>query len=254
VNAASIVQRCLAVSRLDLLPVRVSRGIAEGARWSLFPWTSYWRGTHEPAVQARLVALWDWTGKSCWDLGSHFGLFAIGLGRRVGPGGAVAAFEPSPGAYRRLQMHVRRNRLPWVKTFCCAVSDHAAVEPFVDYTASDASTTGHLLYDTEPCDSTTPMRLVETVRLDDWVEAGRIAAPDFIKLDVEGHGHRACRGAARTIAEHRPVILAGLHSPQEVAGIRELLDPLGYDIRAIDEGPVAAATMTGRDFVFTPRA
>lgn len=115
--------RLLATSFIARLPIRVRRGIAEGACWSLFPWTSYWRGTHEPEVQARLLTLGDWTGKHIWDLGSHYGIFAIGLGLRVGPTGSVAAFEPNPLSYARLQLHVCRNRLAWMKTFPNAASD-----------------------------------------------------------------------------------------------------------------------------------
>ena len=65
----------------------------------------------------------DWTGKNIWDLGSHYGLFAVGLGRRVGPTGSVAAFEPNPLSYQRLVLHVKRNHLDWVKTFPLAVSN-----------------------------------------------------------------------------------------------------------------------------------
>ena len=79
--------RILSLPPIAHLPVRVRSGVAAGAWWSFFPWSAYWRGTHEPAVQARLVSLWDWTGKHVWDLGSHYGLFAVGLGRRVGLGG-----------------------------------------------------------------------------------------------------------------------------------------------------------------------
>ena len=79
-------------------PVRVRHGIAAGARWPLYPWTSYWRGTHEPALQACLMGLGngDLTGWSCWDLGAHFGLYSVGLALGVGPTGEVAGFEPTP--------------------------------------------------------------------------------------------------------------------------------------------------------------
>ena len=76
-------------TRLCLLPVRVRSGIAEGARWTLYPWSAYWRGAHEPAMQNALVSLGDIRGWNCWDLGAHFGIYSIGLARRVGPTGTL---------------------------------------------------------------------------------------------------------------------------------------------------------------------
>ncbi|MSU65186.1 MAG: hypothetical protein EXS38_03585 [Opitutus sp.] len=63
--------------------------------------------THEPAMQAVLLGLGggDIRGWTCWDLGAHFGLYSVGLARRVGPAGQVAAFEPNPISFARLQRH-----------------------------------------------------------------------------------------------------------------------------------------------------
>ena len=41
--------------------VRVRHGFAAGARWTAFPWSAYWRGTHEPEIQKILLELGlDW--------------------------------------------------------------------------------------------------------------------------------------------------------------------------------------------------
>jgi hypothetical protein len=92
---------------------------------------------------------------------------------------------------------------------------------------------------------------VATVRLDSLVESGELRAPQFVKLDVEGHGHRALRGMHKTLAQSRPIILAGLHSPEEVAGILALLEPLGYRRQEVGSTN-ASVPMVGGDFLFTP--
>ncbi len=243
-------RRLLSTPVIARLPVRVCRGIAKGARWSLFPWTSYWRGTHEPEVQARLLTLGDWTGKHVWDLGSHYGIFAVGLGRRVGPTGSVAAFEPNPLSYARLQLHVLLNRLGWVKTFPCAVSDTDGSRRFFLYEGLE-STSSHLAYEGETWDETVPTMQVTALRLDDLVNAGEINLPDFIKIDIEGHAHKALAGAASSLAKSRPTLLIGLHSIPEIEGILSVLDPLGYRITPIL--PRAPATPTsGYDYLFEP--
>ena len=69
---------------------------------------------------------------------------------------------------------------------------------------------------------------VSTLVLDRLVERGEIRAPQFIKVDVEGHGAKALTGAQQTIARSRPVIVMSFHSPWEVEETKALLEPSGY--------------------------
>jgi len=243
--------RLLSLTPIAHLPVRVRGGVADQAAWTLFPCTAYWRGTHEPEVQVQLLNLWDWQGKHVWDLGSHYGLFAVGLGRRVGPKGSVAAFEPNPVSFARLQLHLRRNRIPWVRAFPAAVSDVPGRHRFFAYDGLESTST-HLAHEGETWNEKIPTISVEAIRLDDLVAAGEIAEPDFIKLDVEGHGHKALASAERTLRKRRPIILCGIHTPAEIDGIRAVLDPLGYRYSAIL--PTAPIHLTpGFDYLARPR-
>lgn len=192
----------------------------------------------------------DWRGKSVWDLGAHYGLYAVGLGRHVGPTGHVAAFEPNPLSYARLQLHLRRNHLTWAKALPFAVSDKTESQRFFLYEGLENTST-HLAYEGETWNESIPTMMVQSVRLDDLVARNEIRPPDFIKLDVEGHGHKALTGARETLARSRPVILAGMHSQAEIDGIRSLLEPLAYRISPI--GPEAPATLTcWHDYLFEP--
>ncbi|HEX2852268.1 MAG TPA: FkbM family methyltransferase [Opitutaceae bacterium] len=242
-------RRVLSLPAIATLPTRVRRGVAAGAAWTCFPYSAYWRGTHEPEAQQAVEGLMDWTGKSVWDLGSHFGLFAVGLGRRVGPTGYVAAFEPFPENFARLALHIRRNRLDWVHPFQIAASDHRAKDRFLLY-KDGASTTAHLLYEGETWDPSIPTITVELHALDDLVDAGKLRLPDFVKIDVEGHGHKAIAGAIRAIAASRPIILMGMHSPLEVAETEKLLLPLGYRFESVKPG--APADKVGWDYLLRP--
>src|ERR1035437_6624959 len=154
----------LRLTYLQYWPVRVRHGIAQGARWTLFPWTSYWRGTQEPGVHRALMEIGNMQGWSCWDLGAHFGIYSVGLARQVGPTGEVAAFEPNPHSYARLRLHCRMNQLGWMKTFHAAVSDTSASAELYTY-GSLESTTTHLPYEGEsPGEKTKPL-IVQTVEL-----------------------------------------------------------------------------------------
>jgi len=233
------------------LPVRVRSGIAAGARWSLFPWTAYWRGTHEPEVQHLIAGLYsDWTGRHVWDLGSHYGLYTVGLARRVGPTGSVAAFEPNPLSFDRLQLHVRRNHLTNTTLFSQAVSNVTGSARFFLYEGME-TTSSHLAYENETWTESVPTMQVSTVTLDSMVEAGRLRLPDFIKVDVEGHGAAALAGAARALAQSRPILLIGFHSQVVVDGIMEIIAPLNYRVTAVTTGE-QTIPHAGSDYLFQP--
>ncbi len=234
----------LKASRLELLPVRVRGGVARGALWTLYPWSSYWKGTHEPAVQRFLLAVGgnDIRGWSCWDLGAHYGIYSVGLAMRVGGAGQVAAFEPNPLSFARLARHRRLNHLEQLKIFPVAVSDSKREDDLFTY-GSRESTTTHLRYAGEQGVGGKPIR-VATVRLDDLVRSGDIRRPNFIKIDVEGHAHRALAGARETLAAAQPIILVALHNATERDGVTEILGPLGYSM-----GPLDGA----EEFVFRPK-
>ena len=231
-----LLQRALAatlrITGLQYWPVRVRRGLPAGARWTLFPWSAYWRGGYEPEIEQAILGLGDLSGKVCWDLGAHFGFYSVGFALRTGPTGEVVAFEPNPVSYARLERHRRMNQLTWLKTFEAGCSDADGSAEFYTY-GNLLSTTTHLPYDGETPDPSAKPISIRLLKLDDLVRTGQIRPPDLIKVDVEGHGHHALAGAMETIRQKRPVILMGFHSPQEVAGTEALLQPLGYEFAPV---------------------
>lgn len=244
--------RFLGATGLQYWPVRVRAGVAKGARWTLYPWTAYWRGTHEPALQQAFIDLGEITGWHCWDLGAHYGIYTVGLARRVGPQGSVAAFEPNPLSYARLERHCRVNGLTWVKTFRAAVSDAGGSADLLTY-GDLRSTVTHLAYEGETLGVETRPVPVQTFVLDDLVERGELRAPDFVKVDVEGHGHKALAGAAKTLAKARPVLIVAFHSPNEVQGVLEVLEPLGYGHAIIASETKRGEGLIGQDVLFRPK-
>jgi FkbM family methyltransferase len=213
-------------SPLAHFPVRVRGGIAAGARWTAFPYSAYWRGTHEPEVDAAIRRLGDLRGAACWDLGAHFGIYTVGLAMAIGSTGQVVGFEPDPVSFARLQLHVKMNGLHCVRLFNAAVSNHDGESALMMYGRFGTSST-HLAYPDETGNGAQKVP-IQIVRLDSLVERGEIRIPRLIKIDVEGHGSKALRGAAATIRRALPAIIMAFHSAEEYEGARDLLRPLGY--------------------------
>lgn len=219
---------------LGLLPVRVRRGLARGAWWSVYPHSSYWRrGGNDDAVAEVVQRYGALPGQVCWDIGAHYGIHAVGLARAVGPEGRVEAFEPDPVSFRRLAWHRRLNRLTHLHLHPVAVSDHDGRASLFTYEGF-GGTSSHLAFtgeDTAGVASTA----VASIRLDDWVDAGRIRPPGFIKVDVEGHAGPALRGAVRTLARHRPVLLVAIHTLEERTEATACLESCGYRCEPLGE-------------------
>jgi FkbM family methyltransferase len=164
-------------------------------------------------------------GMTVLDIGAHHGLYTLLASKRVGRGGRVAAFEPSPRERKQLLRNVRIN-------FCSNV----VVEPYA--LGSEGSQAELFLVNggEDGCNSLRPPVVesgvspvsVRVARLDDWLEKERIERVDFIKLDVEGGERDVLRGAAKLLArEPRPVIFA------EVQDVRT--GPWGYPAKEIIE-------------------
>jgi FkbM family methyltransferase len=226
--------------------------MGKGEKWTLYPWTSYWRGTHEPALQQVIIELGQGniTGWSCWDLGAHFGFYSVALAMRTGPSGQVAAFEPNPQSYERLELHRRMNKLDWMISFEAAASNKEGVSELLTYGELDSTST-HLQYDGEAISSASKPLSIRTVSLDTLVGSGRLRAPQFVKIDVEGHGHKALEGMKAALAQTKPILIVGFHSDEEVAGSLAVLKPLGYKWSAITKAPGNQDTLVGGDYLFT---
>lgn len=93
---------------------------------------------------------------------------------------------------------------------------------------------------------------VQLLQLDDLVAKGEIRPPTFIKIDVEGHAHKAMGGARKTLESAKPVIIAAFHSDLESNGVRAILDPLGYSATWIATHSGSTDEISGHDFLFMP--
>lgn len=217
---------------LGRLPVKVRRGLARGAWWSIYPWSAYWRlGGNDPDVDEALRRHAARKGAVCWDIGAHHGIYAVGLARAVGPSGFVEAFEPDPVSLGRLRWHRRLNRLHHLRIHAVAVSDRTGDARIYQY-SEFGGTTSHLPFQGENLDGVRS-RPVATLRLDDWVRDQNPRLPDFIKIDVEGHAVPALRGTRETLARALPVVLLAVHTAEERDEGGAILSQLGYTLEPV---------------------
>ena len=104
----------------------------------------------------------------------------------------------------------------------------------------------------EPDDKTA--LVVQTVAPDELVALGQIRPPDLIKVDVQGHGASALEGSLVSIRAKLPVIIFSSHSPTELSGARELLDPLGYSVERLTGDSMGWDDLESETGILLPRS
>ena len=128
------------------------------------------------------------------DIGANVGVMAFAAAKRVGPSGAVIAFEPNKDNARMLLKGIAKNGFGgFVRLYPFALSEKQglfAMEGFSNtYLVSPGSSE----------------RLVQSMRGDDVLRGEpRI---DFIKLDIEGHEPFAIAGMRDVLGKHKPTVL-----------------------------------------------
>ncbi len=175
-------------------------------------------GLFEP-LSVALVRRYARPGTVAIDGGGHIGYLALHLARAVGPTGAVHTFECDPRLSQRVRDHVALNGLGNVSVVERALLDRTG--EMIDLQMTDQlgwSTVepGHL-------QDVRNVLAVETVRLDDYLDAAGVAGPQlsFIKLDVEGAERSALEGMDRTLHATR--------APVMVEVIAERMQKTGHD-------------------------
>jgi FkbM family methyltransferase len=223
------IKSVLAKSPLADLPITIRNGAAKGAKWTIFPFSMYWRLGGDTDVAMAAAFLPNIQGSVFWDFGAHFGIHSVAMALKVGPAGQVVSFEPDAYSFAKLSKHIRLNRLQNVKTINAAVSNHRGTGTMISFGAG--ASTQHFVYpDADGEDASKATLPVQTVVADDLVENKEIRAPDLIKVDVEGHGAFALSGAIKAISRHKPLIVMSSHSNEETRGTQEILEPLGYAV------------------------
>jgi FkbM family methyltransferase len=167
---------------------------------------------------------------NCVDVGASEGDVLRMMVRHV-PGGRHIAFEPLPDLAAAL-----RTGFPGVDVRRCALYDAPGTLPFHRVRASHWHSSLSTM-DRAPQALETLSVTVE--RLDDALPAGYV--PTLIKLDVEGAEGGVLAGAARTLREHRPIVVFehgahARHFPRGTEQVFAMLDGAGLRVFDIDGG------------------
>jgi FkbM family methyltransferase len=177
-------------------------------------------------------------GQVAVDIGAYKGAYSYWMRRRVGPSGAVFAFEPQPAQVEYLRAVFSAMHYDNVEAVPKAVSDKCGTMMLHVPSGSGKSQKASLeslavsgdskaSVEREPNDAYP----VDVTTLDSFF-ASRSQGPNFLKIDVEGHELAVLKTGVKTLQTFRPTILLeceARHRPDhDVGPVFELLESLGY--------------------------
>jgi FkbM family methyltransferase len=201
----------------------------QGLWWSLDPadyvcQDLFWCGAKDVA-QLRAVREHMTRGGVMFDIGASFGYYSLMIARAFRQRCTIHAFEPSGAAFARLTANLQRNSIGCVQAHRIGVWDTETSAQVRRFAGNSGS--AYLM----------PGGDVPVIPLDEFCLRHDIRRVDLIKLDVEGSEYRVLRGAARTLAAHRPAILMELNptaltrAGTSVAALLALVAGYGYTVR-----------------------
>ncbi len=186
----------------------------------------YYSGAFEPATVETLRQFLR-SGGVALDVGANIGYITLVLRDCVGPEGKVVSFEPLTQNYVRLRDNIALNRYENVTAVHAGLGDRA----------------GRMSVSLHPAcrldGRSLPPENVAIVTLDDYLAEYPIERLDLMKVDTDGAEEHVLRGAAKTLAAFRPVIVMELgiavaaDEDYPSARIIALLESYGY--RVFDE-------------------
>jgi FkbM family methyltransferase len=177
-------------------------------------------------------------GGNFLDVGANCGWLSIRAARRVGRGGRVIAFEPSPIMVDLLRYHRSVNGLPQITIVPKAVSNSDGEAPFFllnqgfSFRSSSAIESDNLPF---VLPEEKQRITVPTVTLDRYCVDNNLW-PTMLKIDVEGAELLVLEGSREVLRQSKPVIVIGVHpywlpAGQDAAQIFALLAEYGYTVK-----------------------
>ena len=167
------------------------------------PLMLYYTGIFEPRLVDYLKRIVR-PGDTVLDVGANIGFHTLESWRAVGPGGRVISIEASPAHTAAVRKNLETNGLPAGDVINVAVGDR---DGEVDLGLPSGGNLGMFGINAgSEAAFSIPMR-----RIDDLLASASVSRLSLVKMDIEGSELGALRGAAGTLAKHRPALLIELN-------------------------------------------
>lgn len=234
-----------AYALLDLVTLKkgVSRKINNMTIKFPARWSRYYESDYE-AENYTFLQKQVKPGMHILDIGAHLGLFSATCSQLTGEQGKIICFEPTPGTFAILKETLRLNHCNNVTALQAAVSSKEGKATFYVSETAGCNSNSLVKNKSDREASGYDVRLVTI----DSIVAEYSVNPSLIKIDAEGAELDVLKGGAKTFAQHKPILILGLHPAfinqkgDSLEAIWELLANQRYEVK------LEGKNMTRQDF------
>jgi len=207
-------------------------GPLKGYLWPVSRNYDYITGSFEPAEVVKEFCSWFTPSTVFYDIGSNIGYYSF-IANTLIVSGKIYAIEPTAfnnDLFEQLvRLNSRRMAVNNIRLLAFAISD---TQKEVAFSCNTVFAEGNT-YVTTGENYTGEKVTVQCYSIDGLLQMG-YAAPDIIKIDIEGAEYDALLGATNTLKKYTPHILIATHNCIE-KGIKEkcvqYLEGLGYVLK-----------------------
>ncbi len=182
-------------------------------------------------------------GEVVWDIGANVGFFSLAAAHCVGGSGRVVAFEPDPFLASLVQRSAleQANQSLRLDIFCAAVSNADGIAQFI---IAERGRSSNALAETGTRGMAGGARYTQSVptyTMDSLLQT--FAAPQFIKVDVEGAETLVLEGGQTMLSKHRPAffIEVGAEQSPRVSALFHQHEYVLFDFHDPTRSPQATA-------------
>ena len=212
----------------------VRAGPLKGYRWSTGSSYDYILGSYEDPETIKTFCSWLKPDNIFYDLGGNVGFYAL-IANRFITTGKIYSFEPIPFVRAIFEKHIELNKNyihpDNIRILSFAISDNAKEIAFSNEISQRDGNT--YIKSAENFSNAQHHVMVKCFSIDELLLQG-YAAPDIIKIDVEGAELDVLHGAIDTLKQYKPHILLATHDCH-LPGVKDqcvaLLQQLGYTVK-----------------------
>lgn len=166
-----------------------------------------------------------------FDIGANTGVYSL-IAKAVNNKSVVFAFEPVKRVFEKLVLNNEINKFD-IRCIQKAMSDKSGVA--LIYDSDEDHEYGASLNEVNVQKGLSRTTEVETVTLDNFIEAQSLSRIDLMKIDVEYHEPEVIAGFKKYIKVFKPAMLIEVLSDETGNEINRLVDGLGYNYFTINE-------------------
>jgi len=166
------------------------------------------------------------------DIGANTGIYSL-IAKSLNPSATIYAFEPLERVFEKLEGNRRLNNFDF-GTIQAAVSDHDGQATLYDIDADHTYAATLNRSNATPGDDIVK-HVVNTVRLDSFLETHGLHYLDLMKIDVETHEPEVLEGLGHYLQEFRPNMIIEVLNDACGARLETLVDGCDYLFFNIDD-------------------